>query len=532
MTELDADVIIIGTGAGGGTMAYALMDSGARVLLLERGDFLPVEAQNWSPEATVELSRYKPNDYWEHRGRLYRGSNHYYVGGMTKMFGACLARLRPADFEEYGLDDGVSPAWPIAYDDLEPYYGEAERIWGVRGDGREDPMEPPRSSPYPYPALEHGPDVALLAERLRDQGLHPYTLPMGVAVGGDGNCISCRYCDGFTCPLHAKCDADVRCVRPALRSDNVSLQTHAYAERLLTDPSGRRVTAVEVRIQGELRRARADQFVVSAGGVNTAALFLRSSSPTHPNGLANSSDLVGRNYIQHRDSALSGVDPRRVNDTAFQKTLGVNDFYLSPDGRHPRLGSLQLTGKVLHQHIRGVHPWLPRRTARWIAAHSVDWWLMTEDCPLPENRIVLAPNGRIRLEWRATSVQRHRRLVRKTARMMQRAGYPIVVWSHFGIDVNAHQASTMRMGTDPRSSVLDPLCRPHDLDNVHVVDASFLPSLGAGPGGPTLTIAAMALRVAHQAGLARAPSSLTASTSSEGSKNGEPQRGARTRQAG
>ena len=422
---------------------------------------------------------------------------------MTKMFGACLARMRPADFDEYGLDDGVSPTWPISYEDLEPYYGQAEAIWGVRGDGSEDPMEPPRSTPYPFPAIEHEPAVAALAERLRQQGLHPYTLPMGVALGAGGNCIRCRHCDGFACPLHAKCDADLRCVRPALRSDNVTLQTRALAERLITDATGRRVVAVEVRIEGELRRATAEHFIVSAGAVNTAALFLRSSCASHPNGLANSSDQVGRNYIQHRDTALSGVNPRRPNPTAFQKTLGVNDFYLRSDGQHPRLGSLQLTGKVLAQHIRGVHPWLSRSAARWLSRHSIDWWLMTEDCPLPDNRVVLAPNRRIRLEWRPTSVGRHRRLIMRTANVMRRAGYPIILWSHFGIDVNAHQASTMRMGADPQSSVLDPLCKPHDLENVHVIDASFLPSLGAGPGGPTLTIAAMALRVAVEAGLVK-----------------------------
>ncbi len=506
-TRIDrsADIVIIGSGAGGGTMAYALKDTGAEVLILERGDFLPVETENWSPEASIKQGRYKPDEYWEHRGKRYRGSNHYYVGGMTKMFGACLARMRTPDFEEYGLDDGPSPAWPFGYEELEPYYGRAEEIWKVRGNGNEDPMEPPRATPYPFAGLEHEPQVARLAAKLAEQGLHPYTLPMGVAFGGGGNCIRCKYCDGFACPLHAKSDADVCCVRPALQSPTVSLQTNAYAERLLTDSSGRRVSAVEARIHGELQRIAADAFVVCAGAVNTAALFLRSASSSHPRGLANSSDEVGRNYIQHRDTALSGVDPRRRNDGGFQKTLGINDFYLSPDGRHPRLGSLQLTGKVLPEHIRGQLPWVPRALANAVAFHSIDWWLMTEDTPLHENRVALAPNGGIQLQWRPTSRQRHRKLVKSAARMMRRAGYPFAVWSHFGLSTNAHQSSTMRMGTDPSISVLDPLCKPHDLDNVHVVDSSFLPSLGAGPGGPTLTVAAMSLRVADRSEILRRP---------------------------
>lgn len=504
-TDRSADIIIIGSGAGGGTMAYALKDSGAKVLILERGDFLPVETENWSAEATVKQGRYKPDEYWEHRQKRYRGSNHYYVGGMTKMFGACLARMRTPDFEEYGLDDGPSPAWPFGYEELEAYYGQAENIWGVRGNGDEDPMEPPRSSPYPFPGLKHEPDVAHLAGRLAAQGLHPYTLPMGVDFGGGGDCVRCMYCDGFSCPLHAKCDADVRCVRPALRSENVSIQTNAYVERLLTDSSGRRVIAAEARVKGETQRFTADAFVVSGGGVNTAALFLRSADASHPRGLANSSDQVGRNYIQHRDTALSGVDPRRPNRGGFQKTLGLNDFYLSSDGKHPRLGSLQTTGKVLPEHITGQMRWVPRPLANAIAHHSIDWWLMTEDTPLPENRVVLAPGGGIRLEWRPTSKRRHRKLVASTAKMMLRAGYPFVVWSHFGLSTNAHQASTMRMGNDPKTSVLDPMCKPHDLDNVHVVDSSFLPSLGAGPGGPTLTVAAMALRIADRSEILRRP---------------------------
>jgi choline dehydrogenase-like flavoprotein len=491
LPELSADIVIIGSGAGGGTMAYALKDSGAKVLVLERGGFLPREAENWSPEESIARSRYKPDDQWSQAGRTFTGSNHYYVGGMTKMFGACLARYRPRDFEGYDLEDGPSPEWPVGYDALEPYYGQAEAIWGVRGRADEDPLEPPRSDGFPHPALEHEPIIAELARRLRAQGLHPYTLPMGVDYGPGGACIRARYCDGFACPLHAKCDAEVRCVQPALRSPDVTLRTHAFAERLIAE--GRRVTAVDARIDGRPHIVRASRFVLCAGAANSAAVLLRSAGAAHPNGLANSSDQVGRNWIQHRDTALSAVHPRRPNTTSFQKTLGVNDFY--------GVGSLQTTGKVLPEHLRAVHPWLPRPLARSIASRSVDWWLMTEDCPLPENRVVLGAGGGIRLEWRPTSVKAHRRLVKKTVAMMVRAGYPVTLWRHFGLDTNAHQASTLRFGHDPRSSVLDPLCKAHDLDNLYAVDSSFLPSLGAGPGGPTLTVAAMALRVARESAL-------------------------------
>ena len=343
-----------------------------------------------------------------------------------------------------------------------------------------------------------------LAHLLCDQGLHPYTLPTGVGVGGDGgSCGRASAMDSRAPSIRSRmlttmCSASA--TKPERRDPNQRLRRTVDHR-----PSGRRVESAEVRINGELCRAAADKFVLSAGAVNSAALLLRSTNGSHPNGLANSSDQVGRNYIQHRDSALSGVDPSRPNHAEFQKTLGVNDFYLSPDGDHPRLGTLQTTGKVLGRHIKGQLPWMPARAAEYVAAHSLDWWLMTEDCPLPQNRVVLARKGGIRLEWRPTSVRRHRKLLRASYKMMRRAGYPVIVWSHFGIDVNAHQASTLRMGVDPQRSVVNPLCRAHDVENLYVVDASILPSLGAGPGGPTLTVAALALRMASESGVIAMP---------------------------
>ncbi|HEV7941465.1 MAG TPA: GMC family oxidoreductase [Solirubrobacteraceae bacterium] len=501
--DLSADIVIVGTGAGGGTLAYALKDSGADVLLLERGDFLPQEDENWSPKASVTEGRYKANDPWEHGNGTFIGSNHYCVGGMTKAFGGTMARFRPQDLDAYELDEGLSPAWPISYADLEPYYVRAEQIWGIRGDGTEDPMEPWRSAPYFHPAVPNEPRIDELAARLRAQGLHPYKLPMGVAAGDGGPCLLGKYCDGFICKVLAKCDADVRCVRPALESPTVRLQTNAYAERLLTDRDGRRVTAVEVRINGELQRVTAGKVVVCAGGVNSAALLLRSASTAHPKGLANSSDQVGRNYMQHINTALMAVDPRRANPTVFQKTLGINDFYLSENGNHPRLGSAQLTGRLLVEHVRGVYPWMPRSFVSWLTDRSVDWWLMTEDCPLPQNRVVLGKSGRNRIEWAPSSLPRHKQLVRNAAKMMRRAGYPFVFTRRFGVDTNAEQAGTLRFGVDPSKSVLDPLGKAHDLENLWSVDASFLPSSGAGPGGPTLTIAAQALRIAEQSDLLR-----------------------------
>jgi choline dehydrogenase-like flavoprotein len=497
--QLSCDIAIIGSGAGGGTMAYALRDSGASVLILERGGFLPRESENWSPEAVVTRGRYKAEDPWEVGDALWEGSNHYWVGGMSKAFGATLARMFPQDFETYELDDGVSPSWPFGYETLEPYYGRAEVIWGVRG-SEGDPLAPPRSTPYAHPPLKHEPLIGDLAERLRQQGLHPYTLPMGVAFGDGGGCVRCRYCDGFPCLVGAKCDAEMRCVRPALDSPTVAIKTDAFVERLATDSVGKRVVAAEARINGEHVTVKAGRFVLAAGAGNSAAILLRSASSAHPAGLANSSDQVGRNYISHRNSSVIALYPTTINGSGFQKTMGLNDFYLAADGRHPRLGSLQLTGKVLPEHVSSEITWLPHGVARWITRRSIDWWAMTEDLPRPENRVVLGKGGRIRLQIvTETGMRRHRALVAKTKRMMFRAGYPIVLSRQF--KTNAEQIGTLKLGTDPSMSVLDPFCKAHDLSNLWAVDASFLPSAGAGPGGPTLTIAAQALRVVDKSDL-------------------------------
>ncbi|HJZ47801.1 MAG TPA: GMC family oxidoreductase [Roseiflexaceae bacterium] len=322
------DIIIIGTGAGGGTLAYALRDSGARVLLLERGDFLPQEPENWSPTAVFDQQCYKPKETWQDaQGRPFHPGVHYYVGGNTKVYGAALPRLRKADFEAIEHEGGISPAWPIRYEDLEPYYARAEQLYMVHGISGDDPTEPPRSGPFPFPPVSHEPYIEDLAGRLREQGLHPFFLPMGVDLQPGGLCLRCKTCDGFPCRVLAKSDADVRCVRPAIESPNVELITRGFVRRLLADPSGRRVTSVEVERDGERFELHGDIVVVACGAANSAALLLRSAGGAHPHGLANASGLVGRNYMVHNNTALMAIHPTRRNPSVFQKTMAVNDFY-------------------------------------------------------------------------------------------------------------------------------------------------------------------------------------------------------------
>jgi choline dehydrogenase-like flavoprotein len=489
------DIVIIGTGMGGGTLAYGLKDCGARILLIERGDFLPQEPQNWQPEAVFKYKRYKPDETWYGAdGTEFQPGVHYFVGGNTKVYGAALPRLRREDFGDLQHEGGLSPAWPITYDDLEPYYARAEQIYRVHGQPGIDPTEPPRSSPYPFPHVPNEPYIEDMAGRLRDQGLHPFYLPMGIDMREGGACVRCKTCDGFPCKVHAKSDTDVCAVRPALESKNVDLLTRTSAIRLLTDDRGKRVIAAEIERDGQPQEIRAEIFIVSCGAVNSTLLLVRSANSKHPNGLANSSGLLGCNYMVHNNTALMALNPLRENPTVFQKTMAVNDYYLkSAEWDYP-MGNIQLLGKLQAGMLTANQPLVPRPVLQAMANRSVDWWVMSEDLPDPENRIELTSAGKVRVHWKPNNMVAHKKLIEAATRMMRRAGYPVVLTQTMGIETNSHQSGTARFGTDPAQSVLDPTCKAHDLDNLYVMDSSFFPSSTAV--NPALTIAAQALRVA------------------------------------
>ena len=491
------DFVIIGTGMGGGTLAYALRNSGARILLIERGDYLPQEPENWLPTAVFGQGRYKPDEKWlSAQGEPFSPGVHYFVGGNTKVYGAALPRLRREDFGPIEHEGGTSPAWPLTYDDLEPYYARAEQIYLVHGAPGDDPTEAERSAPFPFPPVPHEPAIEALADRLREQGLHPFYIPMGIDLQENGRCIRCKTCDGFPCQELAKSDTDVCCVRPALESPNVTLWTRTYARRLLTDESGRRVVAIKLERDGERIEVRADRFVVSCGATNSAALLMRSANDAHPNGLANSSDLVGRNYMVHNNTALMALKPTSTNPTVFQKTMAVNDFYFNgPDWPYP-MGNLQLLGKLQAGMLTAARPGVPRSILQAMANRSVDWWVMSEDLPDPQNRITLDPDGQIRVHWKPNNRISHKKLVEVAVKMMREAGYPFILTEAMGIETNSHQCGTMRFGDDPANAVLDPFCRTYDVDNLYVVDSGFFPSSAAV--NPALTIAAQTLRVADQ----------------------------------
>lgn len=491
------DIIIIGSGMGGGALAFGLRNRGARVLLLERGDYLPQEPQNWQPAAVFDQGRYKAPEQWQAAdGSSFGPGMHYYVGGNTKLYGAALPRLRQADFGALEHEGGTSPAWPVTYAELEPYYTAAEQQLRVHGIPGEDPTEPPRTGPYPFPAVPHEPYIEELAQRLRSQGLHPFHYPMGIDLRENGACIRCKTCDGFPCQVLAKSDADVCFVRPALQSGNITLWTNTLVKKLLTDETGRRVVGVELQRVGASEIVSADTVVVACGATNTAMLLFQSANSKHPNGLANSSGMVGRNYMVHNNTALMAVAPLRVNPTVFQKTIAINDFYFKgPNFNYP-MGNIQALGKLQAGMLTAAQPLVPRPLLQKMADRSVDWWVMSEDLPDPNNRVELGPNGKPRVHWTPNNLVAHQRLIAAGRQMLRAAGYPFTFIKRMGIATNSHQCGTARMGADPATAVLDPDLRTYDVENLYIVDSSFFPASSAM--NPALTIAAMALRTAEK----------------------------------
>ncbi|KAA0570955.1 GMC family oxidoreductase [Azospirillum sp. Sh1] len=499
------DVIIVGTGAGGGTLAHHLAPTGKRILLLERGDYLPRERDNWDSKAVMVDGKYKADETWfDKDGRPFHPGIHYCVGGNTKFYGAVLLRLRERDFGTLHHRGGVSPPWPISYADLAPYYLRAERLYSVHGQRGSDPTEPPCADPYPYPPVSHEPRIQELSDDLTRAGHRPFPLPVGIrldeAQPHRSACVRCPTCDGFPCLVQAKADAHVTCVAPAVEHPNVTLLTGAYAERLETGPSGRAVTGVVVRRNGVEETYRGDLVVVSCGAINSAALLLRSASDQHPGGLANGSGVVGRHYMCHLNSALVAVS-RRPNPTRFQKTLGINDFYFGADDWDYPLGHIQMLGKtdaaMFAAESGGL---LPGFAADTLATRALDFWLTSEDLPDPDNRVEVGRDGRITLRYTPNNVEAHERLVAKLKGLLGRIGcertlIPREVYfgKRIAIAGTGHQNGTIRFGHDPKSSALDVNCKAHEVDNLYVVDASVFPSSAAV--NPTLTILANALRV-------------------------------------
>ncbi len=503
--ESHYDVIIIGTGAGGGTLAAKLAPTGKKILILERGDYVPREKENWIASAVFLENRYHTHEKWRDKdGNEFGPGTNYNVGGNTKFYGAALFRMRAEDFGEIKHGGGVSPAWPIDYQEMAPYYMEAESMYQVHGNRGEDPTEPPETAPYPWPAVSHEPRIQELHDDLAKLGHRPFHVPLGIMLNEqarhDSRCIRCNTCDGFPCLVNAKSDAQVCGVDQARKSPNVTLLTHALVTKLETDPTGRAVTSVAVDLLGEQRSFSSDVVVVSCGAVNSAALLLRSANDKHPNGLANGSDMVGRHYMAHSNSTILAIS-RTPNPTVFQKTIALNDFYYRSDDWEFPLGHISMVGKTDADVLRaGAPKFAPHLALEVLAGHSIDFWLTSEDLPDPENRVKLGRDGTIELHYTPNNQEAHQRLTAKLKSLMGKVGMEdhmayndFYLGKQIPIAGVAHQNGTVRFGHDPATSVLDVNCKAHELDNLYVVDGGFFVSSSAV--NPALTIMANAFRV-------------------------------------
>ena len=508
------DILIIGSGAGGASFAQALAGTGKSILILERGEHLPVGRENWDPRRVFVDRIYRTDEQWTDKDdKAFTPNTHYWVGGNTSFYGAALMRFKPLDFERVEHFDGISPAWPVTYEDMRPWYEVAERIWEVHGERGIDPTDDPNDPPYPFPALAHDPGMIRLKEHFEDLGWTPSPLPLGIRRNDqdprDGKCVRCKTCGGFPCRLLAKVDARTAALKPLEAYPNVTLLPGHKVLELKTDASGKKVTEVAASGPDGVVTFTADYVALAAGAANSAALLLKSVSPKHPNGLANSSDQVGRNYMYHSTSAVLSVTLLARFESNFPKTLCVNDFYYGDSQEqfpYP-MGQIQMLEYMSGQTLEGqladvVNPNLiPNSFSDAVAERMVSFLVMSEDLPLPHNRVTLNENGGIKLSYTEGDLTAHKKLVEKLETGLQ--GFTrertslfegqFIIDQELPLYGTAHQCGTLRMGDDPTSSVVDKWCKAHDLDNLYVVDASVFVSSAAV--NPTLTIVANALRV-------------------------------------
>lgn len=483
------DVIIIGTGAGGGTLARKLAPTGKKILVLERGEFLAKESSELVNVEVFKKEQYHaPEQWYDEDGEPFYPQTSYSVGGNTKIYSGVLMRLRERDFENVPHQDGTSPAWGLKYSDFEPYYTQAEQLYQVHGKTGEDPTEPPHSADYPFTEVAHESQVQVVVEQLLKQGLHPAYLPIG--LGNQG-----------------RTDAEDTGVTPSLQSGNVTLKTSAQVVCLHTNPSGSEVKAVQAQVGQQSYLFLGSLVVLACGAINSAALLLRSANDPHPNGLANGSNLVGRNLMKQQLSVVVQLISS-ANSGLFQRSVSVNDFYWGDSNFSYPMGHVQNAGGILQDVIFAEAPpifsalarVMPDFGLRQLATRSIGWWLQTEDLPNADNRIRFV-GDKLHINYKPSNVEAHDRLVYrwldvlKEVEAAQPSGFNRGVHprSDMPVQVVAHQCGTCRFGEDPKTSVLNLDCRAHEVDNLYVVDSSFFPS--SASVSPALTVIANALRV-------------------------------------
>ncbi|MEM6427447.1 MAG: GMC family oxidoreductase [Cyanobacteria bacterium P01_D01_bin.128] len=486
------DIIIVGSGAGGGTLAQKLAPTGKRILILERGSGMALEEQNRADVDLFKKTRYHaPEQWYDQAGEPFSPQTNYAVGGNTKVYAAALMRMRQRDFEALTYQEGTAPEWPFKYADLEPYYTEAEQLYQVHGDFQNDPTEPEHSGGYPFPAVEHEPLMQPIVEAIAAQDLHPTPLPMSLTRQEDD-------------PTG---DSEVFGVSLALKHDNVTLKTNAKVVSLHTNPSGTEIKGVQAELGDQPVLFSGNIVVLACGAVNSAALMLASANEKHPSGLANGSEQVGRNLMGH---LMTVIVERftKSNSGKFPRSVSINDFYWGDKNYDHPMGHIQNSGGLLQDIIFAESPPLlsvlakivPGSQLKHLATHSVGWWAHTGILPKAENR-VRWQKGKLRYEFTPNNAEAHDRLVYRWIEVLKAIEKDVpgaqsntmFPRGEASLSVVGYQCGTCRMGSDSATSVLDLNCRTHEIDNLYVVDSSFFPSCPSV--GPALTVMANALRV-------------------------------------
>jgi choline dehydrogenase-like flavoprotein len=474
------DVIVIGSGAGGSTLAYQLSIFGHRVLVVERGDFLRPSRLNSSDPVGKYINHFAKN----------RSGKLSVVGGETKFYGSALYRMRESDFHAVEHEKGVSPAWPITYSDLEPYYERAEALYRVHGSTDGDPSEPPRARPFPYPPIEHAPIVSKLVRRIEQAGTRVSAIPRGLDYGPGGRCVLCSTCDGHYCQLDAKMDAEIAALRPALATENVQLMTGTDCLRVLTTSDGSRITGVLLRHLNREKVVHADVVAVCAGLTGSTSLLRRSRTKIHPDGLGNATGCLGRYLAGHSVGLIFPIIGWKEVPPTHTKTFAINGYYNgAPDCPYPT-GVIQAAGQMpfWEETSRFVRP-----LAHFVGTRSLMCFYMTEALPTHETRLLFDEDHVVNRVPPVHNLKTFFKLRDLATDIFQRAGHLVLaprrrphVW---------HEVGTARFGTDPATSVVDQNCQVHGIEGLFVVDASVLPSAGAV--NPALTIIALALRAGN-----------------------------------
>jgi choline dehydrogenase-like flavoprotein len=472
------DVVIIGSGAGGSSLACQLSRTGRQVLVVERGDYLKPRTRSATDRIGIYISAF----------HLQRDAPIACVGGQTKFYGSALYRLRESDFHQVRHESGFSPAWPITYADLEPYYHQAETLYRVHGSPDGDLSEPPRCFPYPYPPIDHGQIVSDMVQRLTRTGAQVSAIPRGLDHRPGGSCVLCPTCDAHYCSLDAKMDAEIAALRPALATGNVQLVTRTDCLRVLTDDSGRRAVGVRLRQNESELTVHADAVAICAGIPGTALLLRRSRTHVHPDGLGNQGGALGRYLGGHSTGMIFPFVRWTKVPPIHTKSFAINQYYASaPDWPYPT-GTIQIAGQTpfWEEASRAIRP-----IARVVGTHSLMCFYMTEALPRGDTGLIFAGDTVTARVPPLENSHTFAKLRDLAVAAFHRAGYPVLarrrppyLW---------HEVGTARFGTDPATSVADPTCQVHGIAGLYVVDASILPSAGAVNTG--LTIIALALRL-------------------------------------